>query len=779
MLKKRLVTLLDETRESKWRILLAVLFGGTFGLFVNGYWLIDVFPVGSTKLLLLTVLAGLLGAVGYFILLRQLLPRFLSLSGFQRLLLIIWSILLGLFLFFGGTSQWRSATRYVTFFLPTHRLQISVNSAAPSSKISLTWFSTSLGDVSYETIDYQGWSRIGDQIALENPSSNMLTWNGPTGENVQLVFRSSRQSGQAVVSWDGNRDTLDLTSGRVYYDHSLNVPWFASRPFVLALGIFNFIVLAGLLSLWIWRKRDKFLPALERDFSIVTKQWGVGEWVLLFGIIFVALLLRIVNLNNLFPAVDEYYHLIAARRIMEGAALNSVYQRSLWIVTLPVSVAFRLFGDKLWVARLVGAVVNVLAIFPLYLLTRKINRPVAVLSVFLYATSPWIIAFARIVREYAYYPFIFFWVIYGMIRFLEIFPDHFIFRRDWRFMLKPRLAFPGLVLLILPLYPEFLDHSSTFKVILIAYVVFAAFVVRKFDWKDKYNRWLLALLLAGVLSYAYIWFAGGQHRLVSVLPEFHILPIEYFFSNPQQQWYFDRLGIVPGICFVAALLICFTVRRVNFIALFVLTLYGCFLGFFVFFSKIFYHTRHLITTQLWFIILVAIGLYAVWRSGYELLFLKGNLVRVLSAVLLGLLAFNGRQVLLPAISVNPNMVISGDYHHDLSLVNTYMLEHVRTGDALVSTVYGLYTSWQEQPKFQAMYRFSSQTSQTELYSFVDRYPSGWIVIDQIRLDKATAAVSDLPKEEGVRYVGKFGDENVWYWNHASEILGADSSRGTR
>ena len=61
---------------------------------------------------------------------------------------------------------------------------------------------------------------------------------------------------------------------------------------------------------------------------------------------------------------------------------------------------------------------NALAVLPLYLLTRKMNRPVATLSVLLYATSPWIITFARIVREYAIYPFIYYWVTYGMIVFL-------------------------------------------------------------------------------------------------------------------------------------------------------------------------------------------------------------------------------------------------------------------------------------------------------------------------------------------------------------------------
>ncbi len=79
---------------------------------------------------------------------------------------------------------------------------------------------------------------------------------------------------------------------------------------------------------------------------------------LLLSAIILALLLRVFNLANLFPAVDEYYHLIAAKQIVEGAALSSVYQRSLWVVTLPVSFAMRIFGNQLWAARMVGSPVQ-------------------------------------------------------------------------------------------------------------------------------------------------------------------------------------------------------------------------------------------------------------------------------------------------------------------------------------------------------------------------------------------------------------------------------------
>jgi len=45
------------------------------------------------------------------------------------------------------------------------------------------------------------------------------------------------------------------------------------------------------------------------------------------------------------------------------------------------------------------------------------------------------------------------------------------------------------------------------------------------------------------------------------------------------------------------------------------------------FSKTFFHTRHLSTTELWYILLVAIGLYVLWSLLYALLPFKGGLIK--------------------------------------------------------------------------------------------------------------------------------------------------------
>ena len=335
--------------ERNTRLLVpGTILGIGFGLFINGYWLIDKFPAESKQLLFLTVLAGLLGIGGYTLLLGWMRDQLSQHPMTQRTGLIGSSILIGAFLFFAGSNQWTTNPRYVTLLLPSHRLQVSLFPAQPSGETALMWLHTSFGDISYDSLNFKGWKREGDQLVLQDPSNNMLSWTGKPGEMVQLVFRNSLPGGKAVISWE---ETLNLSSEKTTYNHSFNIPFFAGRTLVLLLGILYFVILSLALVLLLWGKRAMLVSTIRQSFARTTIRWDALEIVLLLSVIVLALLLRAFNLGNLYPAVDEYYQLIAAKQILLGATLSSVYQRSLWIVTLPVTVALRIFGNELWVAR--------------------------------------------------------------------------------------------------------------------------------------------------------------------------------------------------------------------------------------------------------------------------------------------------------------------------------------------------------------------------------------------------------------------------------------------
>lgn len=737
--------------------------GLSLGIFIYGYWLTDLFPVESRRLYYFAIITTLLCITGYFLLFRWMKDHLTSLSRTQWAGFIGSSILIGTILFFAATDRWQKSGQYLVMFLPTHTLQISVPPTESPNTISLLWFSTSLGEVSFDTIEYKGWKREKDGLVLTDPSNNQFRWMGKTGDEVQIVLQSSLQNGNTVISWDGQEEMLSLREKKYTYLHTFDVPYRASRELILLLGLLNFMILSFPLCLSIWEKRLVLTQTFAASSPKPHLRVGINEMIVILVVIVIAFFLRASNLENLFPGVDEYYQLNAARQIMEGAPLASVYQRSLWTVTIPTSLAFRVFGFELWAARLVGVLVNVLAIIPLYLIARKINPTVAVLSSLLYATSPWVITFARIVREYAYYPFIYFWVIYWMVLYLERLPNKFHFTDSLKVLFKPSMIFLAIGLVLPPLY-AFYDGRSTLKLILLAYVVFVFFVLARLDLGNRTNTFI-KLSIASItmmILYLVIIYKWPQYSLLSIA--FNPLPIQYFFSNPPQQWFFNRFAVIPIMGLLAALLTTFLTRRTNFVPLFLLSLYGAFLGFFIFSSNRFVGARHLSTTNLWYIMLMAMGLNLIWVFLQSFTFFRHTVVRYIAILALGLSVINVQQTLVPILSNEPYESISKDYHYEMQDIHAYMLANVQEGDALIYTVYDLYATWKGEPEFQAAYHFNAETSKEEVFSRVDQYASGWIIIDKIILKMMSYSPFDaFSKKNGIKYIGVFNDQYVWRW----------------
>ncbi len=771
---KQTVSLFQHAKRKKSLLLIALVLGTGLGLFVSGYWLADIIPPESKQLLVITLAASLLGTLANFLLLDWCWATLSEFSRSKRWLVVGISVLIGGFLLYAGTDQWLSSNRYLTFFLPSHTLRISISapqpptggSSVPATKTTIDWINTSLGDISFDAISYQGWKRTGDELVLQNTQESSLSWTGKVGDKVEIVFSGLPTSQSLNISWDGTTEALRSSPGKTTYSHEFAVPFYASNTMLLLLGLINFGILGLAMVLVLWQKREIIRQRFVNLTRQVDRRFDAMDGWLLISLVVIALLMRVFNLMNVYPAVDEYYHLIAARQILQGAALSSIYPRSIWLVTLPIALALRIFGNQLWAARLIGVCLNAFAIVPLYLLTRKINRPVAVLSCFLYATSPWIVTFARIAREYAYYPFYFYWILYAMVIFVEGVPEDFVFVREWRRILKGKMAFLLICLCIPPVFALTLDWLSTFRTILIAYPLFGLFVLLRFKLRDRQNFPILAILGIGTIATSYELFRGQLSKLLPY-PRLNPIPIEYFFPNPAQQWYFNRAVIVIALGILGAFLLSIVVRRLNFVPLFFLTLYLCFLGLFAFFSREFFHTRHLSTTELWYVVIVAIGLYAVWHIVNILLPWPSQTASVLLTVILGLSVLNGQQILLPIVSTNPDMSISEDYMHDLSLVQAFMINHATPNDALISTVYGLYVSWQGTPIFKSQYRVNTQTPKEYIISIVNQNPSGWIIIDKIRLNLSSMKIKDLSGIDQIEYVGLFGDEYVWHWNHGA------------
>jgi len=76
----------------------------------------------------------------------------------------------------------------------------------------------------------------------------------------------------------------------------------------------------------------------------------------------------------------------------------------------------------------------------------------------------------------------------------------------------------------------------------------------------------------------------------------------------------------------------------------------------------------------------------------------------------------------------------------------------------------LYATWKGEPEFQAAYHFNAETSKEEVFSHVDQYASGWIIIDKIILKMMSYSPFDaFSKKNRIKYIGVFNDQYVWRW----------------
>lgn len=583
------------------RVVISIIFGLISAIFADAYWLSGMFGPESKRLIFGVALSGMVSAAIVFIFYPWVGKR-LQDPNLARWKLIASSMLLGALFFFGGTSQWLEKPTYATLLLPRHRLEIKVFGDARTS-LQMIWFTTSLGDISFNDVRQHGWQRQEDILNLRDPSENYLEWIGKTGNEVQIVFQSN-QPVQIQVLWNGEAANIEVPKGRYVYRKILPVPPYASLFFVWALGLGT---ISFALLLWIWPEKAKWIENATQWLGS-EKPYAHWEIVFLISIGLLAFVLRARNLENTFPSVDEFRHLFGARQMVEEGTIPE-YQRSFWTVTVPVMLAFRIFGVHIWSARLMGVIFNVLGLIPFYLVARKFNRSVAIWAAFLYATNPLLIFFARMIREYAYYPFYFSLVAYVMMIFLERFPSKFSFRHHWRYLLHPRLLIPATFLGLSIAYALY-DKSSTFKLIFFSFLSLAIVIATKINWQDWVNRALGTIGLTFSILIAFWLYTTNEFFLT-----FRTTPLRYFFFNPPEQWYFNRAVVLAILAVGAYIYFSFATRSKREFLAFIQANFLIYLAFFTFtdsFSRPF-RLRHMMITEIWFVLMIALGSLLLWR----------------------------------------------------------------------------------------------------------------------------------------------------------------------
>lgn len=453
--------------------------------------------------------------------------------------------------------------------------------------------------------------------------------------------------------------------------------------------------------------------------------------IFIIGTITCALFLRLTNIGALNPNTDEYPHLISAKEILDKTSLlDQPYVRSYHIVTLPVALAFRFFGPTIEIARIVGALFSVLAMIPLYLIAKRINPLTAKLSLLFYALNPWIISLSRAVREYAYQPFYFFWIIYFMIRLYEAIPEKIKVIQDYKklFSLKTII---WIILLVFPLvYMFHLGEVYTFRVIGISYLIFSCLLLTKIDFSYKENKIFFGLIaLLGVLG-ASLVLPNQQFFSLQLRPAW--VWLSYIFGNPVQQIYYDNLLFSQLALPLTALLGSISIFKKNKWPFFFILHFILYLYFFVFHFDRYSEPRYIHSVGLWYVLILATGMNFLIALVKNLQMNK--VIYHLMVFSLFFLSFNFTHIFsIPFSQQYGKELISGRFHDSVEATAAFIKENGSPEDILIGANAVRYLLFQDGyffKKYYTNYHWNEETV-PQVLDEIENYDSGWIITDSL------------------------------------------------
>lgn len=447
--------------------------------------------------------------------------------------------------------------------------------------------------------------------------------------------------------------------------------------------------------------------------------------------------LRVLNLNILDPYTDEYAHLLTAKEMLEGFSYSEIYQRSFSIVTYPVFLAFRYLGESLWVARFVGVLFNTLAVVPLYYSMKRIGSiKIAMLSVILYSTSPWMIAISRNVREYAYYPFYFYIALLCSIYLYQNLPKKITISNLLRTIISDLKSLISVLYIATTLiYSLLIDNLSTAKSVLIFYLIMSFFFIIRLDLKHKPTLILTSII--GVLSTLFSINLLTNISSVSLIPNINRYWIKIFFLSPQQQWYYQKAeGVVIGALVFLYLILLISKRIRVEIKILMLTWLG-YMYFLTFHFSRYVRPRYAFSAEIFFIPVFAIVVWLLWRLAKFSMsnYFNRNSILFSFSLFIFIFLINFTWSMQPMSGSKHGYVpITDEYHDRMRETFEYVDKEAVEEDILISTVYESYSRWRNGNSYKDYYKYQSTDPNVigltkDLIRSSER---GWVIVDNRR-----------------------------------------------
>lgn len=461
--------------------------------------------------------------------------------------------------------------------------------------------------------------------------------------------------------------------------------------------------------------------------------------VVLLILIVIGTFLRTWNLENLTPYTDEYPHLIAARDIALGYKhYSEVYDRSLWLVTMPVAEAFSIFEPSLGLARMVGALISLLAILPIFLIAKRVNKSFALIAVALYVLDPLLVGLARNVREYAFYPPIFYFAALAGLKIVDAVRN----AKNWQdlkyTLFKRKIILSTIYLLGVLFYSVAIDGLSTMKIIAGLYLTIAFFIIGNLYTKST-NKLL--------------FFFGTLPVLILGLFISHNYPhlTKFIYFNPHLDWHGLRLIFTDlfgmsglwqttllALIWISSIL--YLIFKPNLTILVIHSTFFIYLYFLIFHFDRNLNLRHAGFLNYWYIFFYGFGL-----SGLVSLikgFVKNNLIKIFLIIALFLAILQPwKTVVFVTNQYNGIIPITNIYHDDLKEAASFLYNKASNNHILIGTNLATYMNFYHPSsfaKYVSMFKFDDLDLK-KIKIEMDKYGSGWIVIDERRRNWAGLA----------------------------------------
>ena len=203
----------------------------------------------------------------YILLNRFIIPRILTYPPKRRILLVLLSILFGIFIVL-ITNQPR-----VYFLLPRHSLTIQVPASADPSGddrvVAITGFSNGWEDVSFSQFRQTGsWQRESNRIYHVGSSAASLQWTGRVNIIPAIIFEKSPNAGSIDVIWDGQAANIFL-SGNAGESETISSVFGDNQGYLFQSVLY--IIIASFLFLWITILLLEIKINQKRDSSPLSK----------------------------------------------------------------------------------------------------------------------------------------------------------------------------------------------------------------------------------------------------------------------------------------------------------------------------------------------------------------------------------------------------------------------------------------------------------------------------------------------------------------------------